>query len=230
MRKNSVNNGKQHTILLSSKWVITMYLEKPLQNYLEDLASSQPTPGGGSAAALSGAMAAALASMVARLTVGKADYVSVQQEIEAVLQHTERLRLRFEQLMQEDIEAYKQLSACFKLPRGTPEEREARTKAIQEGLVKAALVPLEVAECAAELMQHLKRIAEIGNSNVLRDVATGAILTAGAGEGASWMVYINVHSMKDSKLANALSERLDKALASIATYKQQVISTVGARK
>ncbi len=230
MRKNCVNNGKQHTILLSSRWVITMYLEKPLQNYLEDLASSQPTPGGGSAAALSGAMGAALASMVARLTVGKADYASVQQEIEAVLQHTERLRLRFEQLMQEDIEAYKQLSACFKLPRGTPEEREARTKAIQEGLVKAALVPLEVAECAAELMQHLKRIAEIGNSNVLSDVATGAILAAGAGEGAAWMVYTNVHAMKDSKLANTLSERLDKALASIAAYKQQVISTVGDRK
>jgi formiminotetrahydrofolate cyclodeaminase len=79
-------------------------------------------------------------------------------------------------------------------------------------------------------MQHLKRIAEIGNSNVLSDVATGAILTASAGEGAAWMVYINVHSMKDSKLANALSERLDKALASIATDKQQVISTVGVRK
>src|SRR2546423_12618550 len=95
----------------------TMDLEKPLQNYLDELASSQPTPGGGSAAALSGAMAAALASMVVRLTLGKADYASVQQEMEILLHHTEKLRLRFQQLMQEDIEAYGRLSACFKMPR-----------------------------------------------------------------------------------------------------------------
>ncbi len=77
-----------------------MYLEQSLQNYLDELASFQPTPGGGSAAALSGAMAAALASMVVRLTQGKADYASVQQEMETLLQHTEQLRLRFQQLMQ----------------------------------------------------------------------------------------------------------------------------------
>ncbi|MBV9615527.1 MAG: cyclodeaminase/cyclohydrolase family protein, partial [Ktedonobacteraceae bacterium] len=74
-----------------------MYLDKPLQNYLNELASSQPTPGGGSAAALTGAMAAGLATMVARLTLGKADYAPVQQEIEAISQQTERLRARFQQ-------------------------------------------------------------------------------------------------------------------------------------
>jgi methenyltetrahydrofolate cyclohydrolase len=207
----------------------TMYLEQPLQDYLDELASSQPTPGGGSAAALSGAMAAALASMVMRLTSGKADYASVQQEIETLLQHTDKLRLRFQQLMQEDIEAYGRLSACFKMPRETLEEREARTKAIQERLAEAALVPLEVAECAAELMQYCKRIAEIGNRNVLSDVATGAMLVVGAGEGASWMVRTNVRAMKDQELINTLNQRLSKALESIATYKQQVISIVGAR-
>jgi methenyltetrahydrofolate cyclohydrolase len=78
-------------------------------------------------------------------------------------------------------------------------------------------------------MQYCKRIAEIGNRNVLSDVATGAMLVVGAGEGASWMVRTNVRAMKDQELINTLNQRLSKALESIATYKQQVISIVGAR-
>ncbi len=206
-----------------------MYLDKPLQIYLDELASSQPTPGGGSAAALSGAMGAGLASMVARLTLGKADYGDVQQEIEAIVQQTERLGTRFQQLMQEDIEAYGRLSATFKLPRATPEEKTARTEAIQMQLAGAALVPLEVAECAAELIQYCLRIAEIGNANVLSDVATGAALASSAGTGASWMVRTNLRAMKDLELVNALSKRLSTALDTIASYSQQVVNKVGER-
>src|ERR1700736_6144570 len=112
-----------------------MYLEQTLQHYLDDLASSQATPGGGSASALTGAMGAALASMVARLTLNKSGYADVQQEIEGLLQQTERLRVRFQQLMQEDIDAYGRLSECFKMPRETDEERAARSAAIQSRLV-----------------------------------------------------------------------------------------------
>src|SRR5438477_3993723 len=126
-----------------------MYLEQTLQHYLDDLASVQPTPGGGSASALSGAMGAALASMVCRLTIDKDEYADVRQEIGDLLQQTENLRQRFQQLMQEDIEAYGKLSEIFKMPRQTKEEREARSHAIQEQLVQAAQVPLEVAESAA---------------------------------------------------------------------------------
>jgi formiminotetrahydrofolate cyclodeaminase len=206
-----------------------MYLDKPLQTYLDELASSQPTPGGGSAAALSGAMGAGLASMVARLTLGKADYVTVQQEIEAISQQTERLRARFQQLMQEDIEAYGRLSATFKLPRTTPEEKTARTEAIQKQLAAAALVPLEVAEYAAELVRYCLRIAEIGNANVLSDVAAGAALASSAGTGASWMVRTNLRAMKDLELMNALSNRLSTALDTITTYNQQIVNKVGER-
>src|SRR2546425_13325645 len=83
-----------------------MYLDQPLEHYLDDLASAKATPGGGSAAALSGVMGAGLASMVARLTLGKAEYSDVQQEIEELLQRSEKLRMRFQQLIQEDIDAY----------------------------------------------------------------------------------------------------------------------------
>jgi len=206
-----------------------MYLDKPLQNYLADLASSQSTPGGGSAAALSGAMGAALACMVARLTLGKAAYSAVQDEIVALVQQSERLRARFQELMQEDIAAYGRLSTCFKMPRTTAEEQSARTKAVQEQLAEAALVPLEVAECAAELVQCCQRIAEIGNKSVLSDIATGTMLASSAGSGASWMVRTNLRAMKNVELVNQLNERLSAALGRIALGSQLVVEIVEER-
>jgi len=206
-----------------------MYLEEPLQHYLEDLASTKAAPGGGSAAALSGAMAAGLASMVARLTLGKSDYINVQQEIEELLQHTEKLRMRFQQLMQEDIDAYGRLSASFKMPHETDEEREARSSAIQARLVEAALVPLEVAERSAELVHFCQRIAEIGNVQVLSDIGVGALLASSAGEGAGWMVRINLRAMKNLELVHVLSDRLNAALKKISASSEQVTSIVEGR-
>ena len=206
-----------------------MYLDEPLQKYLDELASAQPTPGGGSAAALSGALGAGLACMVARLTLGKADYAAVQEEITALVERTEALRARFQQLMQEDIAAYGHLSATFKLPRATSEEKAARTQAIQKQLVEAALVPLEVVERAVELVQCCLRIATIGNANVLSDIATGTALASSSANGAAWMVRTNLRAMKDQERVQALSKRLSAALESIAADSQRVIDTVGAR-
>src|SRR6266581_7194403 len=87
-----------------------MYFDKPLQTYIDELASSQPTPGGGSASALSGALGAALASMVARLTLNKSEYADVHEQIEVLLQQTEAIRERFQLLMQADIDVYGLLS------------------------------------------------------------------------------------------------------------------------
>jgi formiminotetrahydrofolate cyclodeaminase len=199
-----------------------MYIEETIERFLDDLASVQPTPGGGSSAALSGAIGAALASMVCRLTLGKEAYASVQQEIEELLRKTEDLRHRFQQLIQEDIEAYGRLSASFKLPHETIEERSSRANAIQKQLVEAALVPLEVTECSAELIECCQRIAEIGNSAVLSDVATGAILALSAGEGAAFIVRINLRTMKDDKLVAAFGARLNTALVIIEVGVQRV--------
>jgi len=206
-----------------------MYTDQPLQDYLHALASENSTPGGGSAAALSGAMGAALASMVCRLTLGKEAYAGVRQEIEELLRRAENLRSRFQQLFQEDIEAYGRLSASYKLPRETSEERAVRSAAIQEQLVAAALVPLEVAERAAELVQCCQRIAEIGNAAVLSDVAIGAILASGAGEGAALLVRFNLRAMKNDELVAGLGNRLSGALALISEGRQRVTAIVGER-
>ena len=206
-----------------------MYMEETLQRYLDDLASAHPAPGGGSTAALSGAMGAALASMVCRITMGKEAYANVQQEMEELLRKTEYLRNRFQQLMQEDIKAYGRLSASYKLPRETTDERESRTEAIQKQLVEAALVPLEVAECAAELIQCCQRIAEIGSTTVLSDVITGAILASCSGNGAALMVRINLRSSKNDKLVVELEDRLNTALEIIAEGVEQVTIIAGGR-
>lgn len=206
-----------------------MYLETPLQTYLENLASSQPTPGGGSASALSGALAASLASMVIRLTLGKASYANVQQEMETLLPQVEQVRVRFQQLMQEDSDAYGRLSASFKMPKESDEQRIARTNAIQERLVEAALIPLEIAERSVELLQYCERIAEGGNINVLSDIATASMLAAGAGTGAAWMVRTNLNAMKNQELVKPLSGRLSTALERMTALSQRVSTLVGER-
>ena len=206
-----------------------MYLDKPLQQFLDELASSQSTPGGGSASALCGAMGAALASMVARLTLGKAAYAGVQPEIEKLLSETEKLRERFQLLMQEDIDAYGRLSAAFKMPRSTPEESEARSQAIQARLVEAALVPLEMVESASKLLQYCSRIAAIGNANVLSDVATGSLLASSAANGAAEIVRVNLRSMKDPERVEVLTDRLNVALEEIAERSRQVTGIIGSR-
>jgi formiminotetrahydrofolate cyclodeaminase len=206
-----------------------MHVDTFVQTYLDALASERPTPGGGSAAALSGAMGAALASMVARLTLGKAKYVDVQPEVEGLLQSTEKLRARFLELMQEDIDAYGKLSQSYKLPRTTPEEVNAHTLAVQKQLYAAALVPLEVAESAYRLARNCLRLAEIGNSSVLSDIATGALLASSAGAGAAWIVRANLRAMQDLELVNTLSERLSTALDGLNECSLQITDIVGSR-
>lgn len=206
-----------------------MYIEETLHRYLDDLASAQPSPGGGSTAALSGAMGAALASMVCRITLAKQAYIAVHPELEALLSQTENLRNRFQQLMQDDIEAYGKLAASYKLPRETEQERTYRSDEIQKQLVEAAVVPLEVVECSASLITLCQRIAEIGSSNILSDIETAAILASSSGQGAAFMVRINVHSIKNATLGAELENRLHMALASIVEGVDQVIKIVGGR-
>lgn len=206
-----------------------MYIDQTLQTYLDDLASSNSTPGGGSAAAVSGAMAAALACMVCRLTLSKAKYADVHPEISALLQQGEGHRQRFQQLLSRDIAAYAQLALSLKMPRETDEERLARVDAIQQGLVQAALVPLEISERAVEVARICERVAEIGNVNVLSDIAAAAMLAASAGTSAAWMVRVNLQNMKDMEQVATISKRLSKALDEITSRCQHVTGLVGER-
>ncbi len=206
-----------------------MYREESIQRYLDDLASARPIPGGGSASALSGAMSAALASMVCRLTLGKAGYEEVQSAIEHILEQTEQLRARFAELLQEDIAAYGRLVAAYRMPRATGEERIERAATIQKQLLEAATVPLEVVECAAKLTQLCQRIAEVGNSNVLSDIVAATALADASAEGAASMVRINLRSLKNAELVAELEERLATALQTLEQCRLEVGTIVGRR-
>jgi formiminotetrahydrofolate cyclodeaminase len=210
--------GKQH-----------MYIQDSIQHYLDELASAQPAPGGGSASALSGAMAAALASMVCRLTLGKQGYEEAQREIEEILAQTERLRARFGDLMGEDSAAYGRLSASYKLPRDTDEERAARASAIQHHLLGAAEVPLEAVECAARLLGYCRRIAALGNTNVLSDLLTASLMANAAAQGGTLMVRVNLRYLKDEGVKRGFQERLDLALRQVEEDGQYVKNVVEGR-
>ena len=166
-------------------------------NFLDLLASSSPTPGGGSASALAGALAAGLTSMVCNLTIGKKKYEEVSEELTRVLQSSEELRQRLTKLVEEDSEAFNRVMAAFRLPKETPQEKETRSRQIEEATKGAAKVPLEVMEEALRVLELSQVVAEKGNPNSISDAGVAALLAWSAVEGADLNVEINLSSLKD---------------------------------
>jgi formiminotetrahydrofolate cyclodeaminase len=167
-----------------------------LSAMLEDLASSSPTPGGGSVAALSGALGASLVSMVCNLTVGKKKYVDVEDEMRAVLSESEALRLELAQLVHEDANAFDGVMAAMKLPKDTDEEEEARSVALQTALVDAASVPMAVMGKAVHVIELAQRVADKGNKNAVSDAGVAALMGRAAAQAARLNVLINLGGIR----------------------------------
>jgi len=176
--------------------------------FLEDLAAGTPTPGGGSAAAFAGAMAAGLVAMVARVTVGKKKYAGVEPEMVSVAEQADQLRSIFQAAVKEDSAAFEQVMAAFKLPKSTDEELVSRTHAIQKATLQATLVPLRVAENAISLLRLTQKVAEKGNSNAITDAGTAAALARSTLTGASMNVHINLSGLDDTVEAERISKQL----------------------
>ncbi len=185
-----------------------------IEEWLTDLASELPAPGGGAAAGVSAAMAAALVSMVCNLTIGKPKFADHEAVMREVLAEAERLRLEALQLAEDDAEAFSGVVAAYKLPKSSDEEKAARTAAIQAGLVEAAAVPLAVAKVSAEVIRLSGRILEGSNPNVLSDVAVAASAAKSALESAALNVDINLVSIKDPAERERLASTLNEALQS----------------
>jgi formiminotetrahydrofolate cyclodeaminase len=185
-----------------------------IEEWLTDLASELPAPGGGAAAGVSAAMAAALVSMVCNLTIGKPKFADHEAVMREVLAEAERLRLEALQLAEDDAEAFSGVVAAYKLPKSSDEEKAARTAAIQAGLVEAAAVPLAVAKVSAQVIRLSGRILEGSNPNVLSDVAVAASAAKSALESAALNVDINLVSIKDPAERERLASTLNEALQS----------------
>ncbi len=203
-----------------------MIQQEPLEYFLDQLASSAPTPGGGSAAALCGALSAALSSMVANLTLGREKYRDVEPAIRESLEQSERLRADFTRLINDDIAAYGALSAAYHLPKATPDEQAARSAQIQQALTGAAEAPLRMAEQARQALDLCHTLADIGNRNVISDVGVATIAAHAALESAELNVLINLKAIKDRTLADALLGRLNAARGGAAPMAQDILATV----
>lgn len=203
-----------------------MIKDQPIQFFLDELASKSPTPGGGSAAAIMGAMGAALVSMVCNLTVGKKNYQAVEGEMRAMLEQAEALRTRLTDLMHADIEAFNQVMGAYGLPKETEAQQQVRSRAIQDALKTATEVPLECARACAEIVSLSKTAAELGNRNVVSDA--GAAVAAGyaALRCSALNVYVNVGSIKDEAFVASCLAELDQLLASADGLNEAVYSMV----
>lgn len=185
---------------------------KTMKNFLDELSSSAPAPGGGSVAALSGALGAALISMVSNLTIGKEKYANVQDEITGLLKKSERLREELTDLLEADAKVYTELSQTMKMPRDTDEQKTSRAEAMDKALKAATDVPMRVAEACVSVMDLCIPVAEKGNVNAVSDVGVGVLMAEAGLRSAALNVLINLGWIKDESFVRESRTKLDALL------------------
>ena len=200
-----------------------MYIEGRIVDFLDKLASSSPEPGGGSAAALAAAIGAALVSMVANLTVGKEKYAGVQDKIAELVDASEGVRARLQELIQKDTEVYGVLAAAFKMPRETDSEKAARVEAVQAACKEATMVPYAIAEQCLEVARLSELAAEIGNVNAVSDAGCAVLLAEACAQCAALNVKINLGSIKDEAFNEEKWSGIQDILARSLTLKDKVV-------
>ena len=203
-----------------------MTANSSIQTFLDDLASERPTPGGGGAAAVSGAIGAALVSMVANLTIGKKNYEAVWQDLEAVNAKAVALRAELIRAIDEDVVAFNAVMGAYGLPRATDEEKAKRAAAIQAALKDATIAPLRAVKACFEVIRLSAAAAEKGNLNVISDAGV-AVLSANAGlRSAALNVFINAKAIKDRDFAEKQIAEVNALLAQSAETTESVYQTV----
>jgi formiminotetrahydrofolate cyclodeaminase len=203
-----------------------MITDSSVEKFLDELASGNPTPGGGSAAAIMGAMGAALVSMVCNVTIGKKGYETVEAEMKTVRDESERVRRRLMAMVAEDIAAFDSILAAYKLPKATDEEKTRRAAAIQAGLRRATETPLDCARVCAEVIALSRRASEHGYRNVISDGGVGVLAGFTALRSAALNVYINAPALKDQAFAQAATAELKKLVDSSAAESEAVYNLV----
>jgi glutamate formiminotransferase/formiminotetrahydrofolate cyclodeaminase len=179
-----------------------------LYGFLDELAAGTAAPGGGSASAYSGASAAALTAMVARLTIGKKKYADVEGQMKAILEKAEVLRADLTAAIDRDAAAFEAVMQAFKLPKETPEDLEKRQQAIEAATLQAARVPLEVARQSVEVMALAVQALTLGNLNAISDSGVAVAQAQAALTGAGYNVRINIQGMNDKTLATTMLDEL----------------------
>lgn len=193
-----------------------MLADMYLKEFLDKTASNAPVPGGGSIAALSGAIAAALTEMVANLTIGKKKYVEVEEEMKAIAATFTDYRNKLVQDIDRDSDAFNEVMAAFKLPKETEEEKATRNAVIEAATKKATLVPFEVAKDTFKMLATIEIVVEKGNQNAVSDGAVAAMMARTAVLSALYNVEINLGSLQDEAFVAEMKKE-------VAELRQQVV-------
>ena len=203
-----------------------MFQEQQLQTFLDQLASKASTPGGGSAAAIMGAMGAALVSMVANLTVGKQKYQDVEEEMQDFLERSEDMRSRLTGMIQADIDVFDKVMAAYGMARETDAQKEARSGAIQAALKEATDVPLACAQLCADVIELCRPVAEKGNLNVISDAGVAVLAAHAALRSAALNVYINIGGIRDEEFVRDRRDKLEFVLSGAGVVTETVYELV----
>ena len=184
-----------------------MVEQKTIEGFLEVLSSKEPVPGGGGASALAGALGNALGQMVANLTIGKKKYADVEAEITELLGRMQKLQAAFVTLADRDAQVFAPLAQCYSLPSLTEEEKAYKEKVMEERLLDASFVPLEIMEHAVAMLGILEILGDKGSRLAVSDVGVGVQFIRASLLGAVMNVYINTKSMKNREKAEELNAR-----------------------
>ena len=184
-----------------------MVEQKTIEGFLEVLSSKEPVPGGGGASALAGALGNALGQMVANLTIGKKKYADVEAEIKERLGRMQKLQAAFVTLADRDAQVFATLAQCYSLPSLTEEEKAYKEKVMEERLLDASFVPLEIMEHAVAMLGILEILGDKGSRLAVSDVGVGVQFIRASLLGAVMNVYINTKSMKNREKAEELNAR-----------------------
>ena len=188
-----------------------------VRDFVKELGSDNPTPGGGSVAALCGALGAALSAMVANLTVEREKYEQTWPSMEEVKKTADELVARFLDLVQEDTDAYQKVTAAFQLPKETEEEKASRQAAIEEAMKRAATVPLETLKASERLVGIAREAVQGGNPNAITDAGAAVQLSNATAVVASYNVRINLSRIKDEAFVAACEKEVDETLKRLET-------------
>jgi len=200
------------------------YIKETAESYLDKLASGDPEPGGGSAAALAGALGAALVSMVTNLTLGKEKYTAVQTDMEQIKAASEALRLRLADLVSLDADAYAEVAAAMKLPRDTDEQKKQRQVVLQAALKGAADAPGRVADAALEVARLSLTAAEKGNPNAVSDAGVAVLFAEAAAQAAALNVKINLAWIDDAEFKRQIWAKIEAVLSESMRLRDAVLS------
>jgi glutamate formiminotransferase/formiminotetrahydrofolate cyclodeaminase len=200
-----------------------------VKGFLSELASKSPAPGGGSVAALSGALGSALSSMVCNLTIGKDKYKNFQDEIKTTLEKSEKLRKKLTKLIDKDTEAFNDVITAFKMPKETENEKTKRNIAIQRGYKIAAKIPLETAKVGEKILDVAMIVAKKGNKNSITDAAVSALMGKACVQSAILNVKINLSSIKEKKFIDKISLEIDKLEKNVKLKTDKIIEIVNSQ-